>query len=341
MMIESAAPKYTMFNPENANCPVCAGLNSIYRRNSFQNELELPEAAGKGYYRRIIVKPSMEITISDMTFYERVTMAGGPDHHIYGLAFCLGEAFRWRVEGNKQEYEIEGEENYIFNGNRGNSICSYVPGQRFWGLSIQLDSETIASLLRHLGKERSRTGLSYGSNLFYKRRFSSAVKRILHEIINCRYRDDVKRIYLEGKILELIAVYLDEAILEDRGRNSIARFSAYDREALHTARRILDENITAPPGIGKLARQVCLNEYKLKTGFKELFGMSVHAYVIDKRLELARVLLEEQKLGVTEAVLLVGYSDASHFAEKFRKKYGANPSEYTREWDESRKRGEL
>jgi AraC-like DNA-binding protein len=33
---------------------------------------------------------------------------------------------------------------------------------------------------------------------------------------------------------------------------------------------------------------------------------------------MAGILMEEQKLGVTEAVLVVGYSDASHFAVKFR-----------------------
>lgn len=73
---------------------------------------------------------------------------------------------------------------------------------------------------------------------------------------------------------------------------------------------------------------VCINEYKLKTGFKELFGIPVHSYVIDKRMELARFLIKEKKVSVTEAVVHVGYSDASHFAEKFRRKYGVNPSEY-------------
>jgi AraC-like DNA-binding protein len=98
-------------------------------------------------------------------------------------------------------------------------------------------------------------------------------------------------------------------------------------ESLHKAGRIIDENITSPPTIGKLARLVCLNEYKLKRGFKELFGMPVHAYVIDKRLERARFLLESEKLKVAEAAQLVGYSESGRFAEKFRQKYGVNPSE--------------
>lgn len=153
---------------------------------------------------------------------------------------------------------------------------------------------------------------------------------ILNDIANCPYRDHIRRIYLEGKVLELIAVYMNELILESGSHYPSAKLSSSDRESLHKARKILDENIASPPTIGKLARLVHINEYKLKTGFKKLFGVPVHAYIIDKRLGMARFLMEDKKLRVTEAALLVGYSDASHFAEKFRKKYGVNPSKCTK-----------
>ena len=130
--------------------------------------------------------------------------------------------------------------------------------------------------------------------------------------------------------MELLAVYLDEVVLENNVLNSLQGFSKDDLERLHQAKNILDGNIVSPPTLSRLAKLVCINEFKLKTGFKKLFGMPVHSYVINKRLEMARFLLENKKLRVTEAALLVGYSDASHFAEKFRKKYGLNPSEYMR-----------
>lgn len=324
--MENAVQNYKIFNPKNENCPVCDVFNNIYRTDSFQKEIKLPEEVGKGYCRRIIVKPAMEISISDMTFYESLMLGGGHDNRLYYLAFCLGEALQWRVEGNRKEYEIECGECYIFNTNQEKAICSYNPGRRFWGISIGLDAKIITSLLQYMEKDHSAALLSYGRSYFHKRKFSSAIKLILNDIINCRYRDHVKRIYLEGKILELIAVYMDELVYEDGGTNYSAKLSLSDIKSLHKARRILDEDIVTPPTIGKLARLVCLNEYKLKTGFKELFGLPVYSYVIDKRLEMARFLMEDKKLRVTEAALLVGYSDASHFAEKFRKKYGINPS---------------
>ncbi len=327
-MMEGAVSKYQIFNPQDENCSVCAGLERIFRTGSFQSELEIPAAIGKGYCRRIVVRPSMAITISDMTFYRKMTMGGRHDHSLCKLAFCLGDGFLCRV-GNKEEYEVAGGASYIFSQDRGTGVSSYhSPGQRVLGLNIDIASEVITDFLEQRGGELTHTGIREG---FYNRTISPAVRLILSEIMNCRYRDHIKKIYLEGKILELTAICLDETLFAALEPYPVTGLSAYDIEALQKARRILDDNIAAPLTIGKLARLICLNEYKLKTGFKQLFGLPVHAYIIDKRLETARLLMREKKLSITEAALMVGYSDIGRFAEKFRQKYGVNPSEYLKQ----------
>lgn len=331
MKIDPTAREYQVFNPEDENCQVCAELSRVYKTGLFQNTMEIPESVGQGYCRRMVIKPSMEISISDMTLYESMTIGGRPDASQYNLVFCLGERFSWRMEGNKREYEIACGESGMFSQNQGISTSSYHPaGQRFWGLSIELDVEIITNLMQHRGQELALARLSGGDSMFYTGKISPAVRLILHDIMNCRYRDHLKRLYLEGKILELVAVYLDESVFENEGRSSSVQLSFDDIKALHKARKILDENIAVPPTLEGLARLICLNEYKLKTGFKELFGLPVHAYLINKRLETARFLMEDKKLRITDVALLVGYNDLSYFAEKFRKKYGINPSEYSK-----------
>lgn len=94
------------------------------------------------------------------------------------------------------------------------------------------------------------------------------------------------------------------------------------------AKQIVDANLLSPPSLAELSRQFCLNQYKLKKGFKQLFGLPVHAYVIDQRLEQSRRLLEEGSVNVTYAASMAGFNNLRQFAEKFRKKYGVNPSAY-------------
>lgn len=62
-----------------------------------------------------------------------------------------------------------------------------------------------------------------------------------------------------------------------------------------------------------------------------MFGMSVHAYVIDQRLEKAAGLLLESNLNVSQVAALVGYSKPSNFAAAFKKKYGVIPKNYKAE----------
>ncbi|MDF2565931.1 MAG: rhaR 8 [Massilibacillus sp.] len=329
-MRENAAKKYQIFNPHDEICPICAELNHIYASNLFHNEMQVPATVGEGYCRRIVVKPSMKISISDITFYEKMTIGEKQGSSLHSLAFCLGEGFLWRVEGNPKEYGIACGESCIFNSDQGISISSHHPGSRFLGICVEFDFDIITSFMQHKRKDYAYKSLFAGRNILCNGKTSPGIRLILNDMMNCRYREHLKKIYLEGKILELVAVYLDEAVFEDGTRTVAGKVSAYDREALYKARNILDENLAAPPTLGKLAKLICLNEYKLKTGFKELFGLPVHAYIIDKRLELARLLIEDQKLRVTEAALLVGYNDLSYFAEKFRGKYGVNPSQYSK-----------
>jgi predicted nuclease of restriction endonuclease-like (RecB) superfamily len=46
-------------------------------------------------------------------------------------------------------------------------------------------------------------------------------------------------------------------------------------------------------------------------------------FIIDRRLDTTRFLLESRDLKVVEVALMVGYSDAGYFAEKFREKFGS------------------
>ena len=51
-------------------------------------------------------------------------------------------------------------------------------------------------------------------------------------------------------------------------------------------------------------------------------------YIIKKRLELAKMLLEQNKLSITMISARVGYNNYSYFTKMFKKMYGMTPREY-------------
>ena len=129
---------------------------------------------------------------------------------------------------------------------------------------------------------------------------------------------------LEAKGLELAAVLMDELALASEAMSPL---TTRDVERLERARHVLLERMDSPPSLAELARTVALNEFKLKAGFRALFGTSVFGYLRDHRLDRARrLLLEERDASVTEIAARVGYRNPSKFATAFRRRFGRPPS---------------
>ena len=99
-------------------------------------------------------------------------------------------------------------------------------------------------------------------------------------------------------------------------------------DAAVEARRIIDDEIRNVPGRNELARLVGTSTTILGKSFREVFGTSIHAYVIDQRLEKGAALLLGTDMSVKEICTEIGYSKASNFAAAFKRKYGVIPSRY-------------
>lgn len=158
-----------------------------------------------------------------------------------------------------------------------------------------------------------------------------AMERVLQQILQCPYHGAVKRLYLESKVIELIALRLNQILTEPRDISSCHSLKPEDLDRVYYAREVLLRQIDCPPTLIELARQVGLNDFKLKRGFRQVFGTTVFGYLHQHRLEKARQLLEVGNLKASEVAKKVGFRDRSYFASAFRKKFGLNPSDYQRQ----------
>ncbi|MEH1835867.1 MAG: helix-turn-helix transcriptional regulator [Nostoc sp.] len=83
-----------------------------------------------------------------------------------------------------------------------------------------------------------------------------------------------------------------------------------------------------PPSLLNLAEEIGLNDFKLKRGFREVFGTTVLGYVQSLRLEQAQQLLRGTNLTVAEIASQVGYESITHFRHLFKRQFGITPREY-------------
>ena len=86
---------------------------------------------------------------------------------------------------------------------------------------------------------------------------------VLQQILNCSYQGLLKRMYLESKVIELMTLVLDHESVIQQGKVKNGRLKPEQLERVHYAREILLKDLSNPPTLEQLARQVGLNDFLL------------------------------------------------------------------------------
>ena len=150
----------------------------------------------------------------------------------------------------------------------------------------------------------------------------------VYQMLNCPYQGLTKRLYLESKTMELMALQLEQSVFGNNGAKISQALRPADIERIHEAKDIIIHNMQKPPSLLEIARQVGLNDFKLKKGFRQVFGKTVFGYLHEHRMEQSRQLLEEGKMNVKEVSHVIGYMNSHSFSDAFKKQFGVRPSTY-------------
>lgn len=168
-------------------------------------------------------------------------------------------------------------------------------------------------------------------NLLYNRPFSGIsgtadttplMQRLIREVKQCREVGAVRNLMIQSKILELLALQIEQF----RGPGQTDSISAADADKLYQLKYYLDTHFLEEHSLAGLSRICLLNEFKVKRGFKELFGTTVFGYLRKMRMDYAEQQLLDFSRSVEEVSDLLGYEHAQHFSTAFKKYRGVNPS---------------
>jgi len=80
--------------------------------------------------------------------------------------------------------------------------------------------------------------------------------------------------------------------------------------------------------IKMLAEHVNLSPNYLSTLFKKETGMSVIDYILEKRLNSAKYLLQYTDMSCSDIAYTLVFGSQSHFTQMFRQKFGITPKKY-------------
>jgi AraC-like DNA-binding protein len=156
-----------------------------------------------------------------------------------------------------------------------------------------------------------------------------AMMTALHNMLHCPYTGEVKKEYLEALWTKTLLQAVTRLAPVKHTAHEV-KLQPYELNKLRETWEYLLHNLDNPGTLMDLSHTIGLNDFKLKKGFKQLYGVTIFEFLIQARMEKARQLLQETDMTVHAVAIAVGYKNISSFTVAYKKKFGLLPSEVRR-----------
>ena len=141
------------------------------------------------------------------------------------------------------------------------------------------------------------------------------------------------KLVLDRGYLTLFFTYLN--ILCTKKEYMFAREELVTHPLVELVVSYIDEHMEEKISLDCLAEHVHMSKYHFLRKFKELTGMTVHAFVVNKWLIRACEALREGA-SVAESWQRTGFSEYTSYLRNFREKFGVSPGKYRELYPEER-----
>lgn len=172
-------------------------------------------------------------------------------------------------------------------------------GVSIMGIYEKFGSEKVAVLKKDLGIEKIFKSF-IGEEFFNVNRYRMALLETLFYLKDIQLSEENEFVYLPKKHIEKV----------------------------QQVQKLITDDFRKKYTVDELASIVNISKTYLNRAFKEVYGDSIHVYLINKRIEYAKKQMRLSKISITEIAERVGYANASKFADMFRKYEGISPRVY-------------
>ena len=310
------------------------------QRRSIRQPWTIPliDTAGKshGYRQTVNLRPGLYVLIDDYTLQDDLIVETG---NSTPCEPTLDIEMSFMLSGHNREEKVQPCYNFF-----STDWCDADGGQFHWQADehiLKFDIHITPDLFETLVGEQFETLLPCLRRIIQQPRPSqeqfrhmqpttAAMQSAIHQILHCPYQGLTRWLYWESKVLELIALQLDPVSQHPPVASVKSSLSSEDIDRIYDASTILLQRLANPPSLMELARLVGLNDYKLKQGFRHVFGTTVFGYLQTYRMERAKQLLAEPTLKIAGVAQAIGYANQSHFCQMFKQQFGMTPWCYRR-----------
>lgn len=161
------------------------------------------------------------------------------------------------------------------------------------------------------------------SDTYFK--LDNQIQRIIHMLVSemSSHHDDL---LLSRACNDTVIALLQRHITAFQTTRKESRF---DLDAID---RYIETHIGHRISVAQLAGSVYLGESQFHMLFKDQMGITPHQYVLGKRIDLAKLLIEKGELSFGQIADITGFSGQSTFTHSFSRLQGMSPSQYKKQY---------
>ena len=242
--------------------------------------------------------------------------------------FCLEGKMTFSF--NNGSYKLDLNENnsiILFNPSTNLPIDAVLEKNTKY-LSLLITIKKFHGLFSELTDNISFLSQENSGKKYYKENvITPQISTVLNQIMNEKLSENVKNLYLKGKIFELLGMYFNES--NDMNIEQCP-FLADEKNVvkIKMAKEIIIKRMTDPPSLKELSSEVDISLKNLKEGFKEIYGYTVYGFLLEYKMNIASKMLSTKNYNVNEVADQIGYSTSSHFINAFKNRFGTTPNKY-------------
>lgn len=265
----------------------------------------------------VIIHPENKLVISDLTERENI-------QSVYVISGHADSTFDF---GNRQAMMQKSKHAFLYSS--GYEAEHKITASHFHALSIDIHPDFFKSLMSSTAGEVNElyNSFSKGESLQSVLVLQPRMQEIINYILQCPFKGVTRYLFIESKILELLALQIDQINSSKLPKETI---SSADIEKLFAVREFIENNYLEPLSLSGICKTFLLNEFKMKKGYKELFHTTVFGHVNSLRMEKAREILSRGQMNISEIAHFIGYKNIGSFSAEYKKRFGYAPSKFQR-----------
>ena len=242
--------------------------------------------------------------------------------------FCLEGKMTFSFNNGSYKFDLNENNSIILFNPSTNLPIDAVLEKNTKYLSLLITIKKFHGLFSELTDNISFLSQENSGKKYYKENvITPQISTVLNQIMNEKLSENVKNLYLKGKIFELLGMYFNES--NDMNIEQCP-FLADEKNVvkIKMAKEIIIKRMADPPSLKELSSEVDISLKNLKEGFKEIYGYTVYGFLLEYKMNIASKMLSTKNYNVNEVADQIGYSTSSHFINAFKNRFGTTPNKY-------------